>query len=378
MTTPITLSYRTWTTLTHTLFQANKNSTEGVGAVWLLDDRGELVAGVASDDFHLAVRLHTPAPFEGFAEPVTLRTLIFIESLGEDDNDVTVSFDHTATVTLAGVTMSVDRPHGPTPAAFTVQASVPTAQINVLDLTRGVAAADMIPYGASATESADTPMWFSVISSDEVVLSKNWAELGRSTVRTPARVLVDLSEAVHVATHAAQAITPLILAVSDPGDTVNLHLQADDGHSLSFTTNEWSLRVRTAKPAATTSIEQLTAHLKHRGAEITPINDNSIVIGVHPNLVRIDAYGHTTSILRCSRVLATGICPSSQLYEEINSINQGLIDINIWHHDNKLVLGADLDTHTPDEVTALITTLNHRAEQLGPALTSFALTTECV
>lgn len=378
MTTSITLNYRTWTTLTRTLFQAHKASSQGVGAVWLLDDGGELVAGIASDDFHLAQRLHTPAPFEGFAEPVTLRTLIFIESLGDDNDDITVTFDDTATVTLAGITMSIDRPHLYTPAAFTLQESAPTAQINALDLTRGIATADMIPCGSTTSDADDTPMWFSVISCDEVVFSKDWAGTGRSTVRTPAHVSIDTTEPVHVATHTAHAISPLILAISDPDDTVNMHLDADNGYSLAFTTNDWTLRVRAAIPAATTSIEQLTAHLTHQGAEITPITDNSIVVGVHPNLVRIDAYGHTTSILRCSRVLATNIAPSAHLYEEINNINQGLTDINIWHHDNKLILGTDLDTHTPEEVTALITTLNHRAEQLGPALTSFALTTENV
>ena len=375
MTTSVTLSNHDWSVLYQLHYAAHRNHPLGVGAIWLCENDDELVAAVETSQFHVTVRLGIAAPGEGFAEPLDMRPLLLINSLGDEDGHTTIKFDNaTATATVAGTTLSVDQPTSTRLPELYAPPAQAMAVVDAHEAAQGFATIALVPFQASNDSAEHTPVWISIIDSNEIVFSRNWETAGRTTVRIPGELRVELTEELHAATTTIDAISPLIYALSSPDEKVAIDLTADDGYSIAIANQRWTLKVRTVDNAAHTAIATLLDHLETTQRIHEQIADNSVVIGEYPHLVRVDTYGHINVNIRCSTVIANNIEQSAHLFEELNQINLGLSDINIWFQDNKIIIGKDTTTTNPHKIVEVTEQLRTRATQLAPALTAFALT----
>lgn len=356
-------------------FKCQRHATD---AIWLgTDHRGELVATVEAEDFRVTVGLGVPGRF-ATPQPLTVRSLVFIEYLGVEDEDITVSFDEdgTSTVSVAGTKLSIDRPESAVDAPHISRMRVNgIAEVDAASLARLITAIDWAPAGVSGPVAEHPAVWLSCLDTGELVLSRDWSAqgFGRTTARTSVELTDHFAGPVHALTEAPYVMAALLHVIMDPDEMVAVDLGADRGRNIQFGTSRWTLRVCAASSASEQVINEAVKHLKTLDYTHERIDAATVVVGEYPNLVRIAASGQTTARIRCTQVLATGVGSSEQLLDELNQINLGLADTKIWLEDGSIVLGVDLENQQPESVAAAVDRLFERASQLGPALRSFAV-----
>jgi hypothetical protein len=378
MTTSITLSYQDWCMLGRLHLEAFKCQRTAVDAIWLsTDHRGELVASVEAPDFSVAVRLGTPGPGVS-CQPLTIRTLLFIEYGAVRGDDITVRFDEdgTSTVSLEGTTLSIDRPDSALVAPnVSVLPFEGIAQLDAGSLTNVMTTIDWAPAGVPGPAIQHPAMWLSCLETGELVFSRDWSDhgYGRTTARTSATLTDRFTGPVHVLTELPYVITALLHAIGESDEVVAVDLDADGGGSMRFGTSRWSFRVRTAKSASESLMTEVAEQLAFLNHTYERLDAATVVVGEYPNLVRVAASGQVAAKTRCTQVLVSGVEGGEHLMEELNQINLGLADTKIWLDDGSIVLGIDLENPDAEAVIAAATRLLERAEQLGPALRSFAV-----
>jgi len=394
MTESLTLDYELWKLirdLTGVALALDDSTDEGV---WLcetpIDDDGDTIglhAVVETAEFHLSVRLSTrPAEDDHslVCAPISRRSAMFAAEFGDDDDEITVTFDdeRTATVTAAQMVLSVESTTTDSgPGEIEPRPTVPDINVANHDLIRVLTAATYGTGGAH-DNGVDHPLtWLSIDAGGELIISRDWRPFGggRSTLRTAGEIISidhrddasDPESAGIIAQAATRHLAPLTRALHPlwPSTThIGIHLPRHAGDEIVLSTDVWTIAVPTTVAPAVAAVDRVEGRFGYDGWNCERVNPRSVIIGQFPNLLRVDALNDSPTRLRCTMVIATDVELTTELFNELNELNSGLIDIKAWYDDGRIIIGIDTPSDDPAEVADAWSTLMEETAHLGNLL----------
>lgn len=399
MTESLTLDHGLWQLirdLTGVAISLDDSTDE---AVWLceapIDDDGDqdtigLYAVVETAEFHLSVRLSTRAAGDDHAltsVPISRRAAMFAAEFGEDDAEITVTFDdeHTATVIVDQLSAAIESTTThPAPDIIEPRPTMPDITVDNRDLVRLLTAA-LLGTGGAVDNGVDQPLtWFSADAAGELIISRDWRSVGggRATLRATAEVVsIDHRhdatdpETVGIIAQAATrhlgAITRAVQTVWASAETIGIQLPRHAGDEIIISSSMWTISVPTSVAPVVAAIDRIQERFSHDGWNCERVGATSLVIGQYPELLRVDALDDAPARLRCTMVIATDVEASAELFGELNEITAGLVDSKVWFDDGRIIIGVDTTDADPARVAWAWAKLTGESAHLGVVLGAF-------
>lgn len=397
MTESLTLDHGLWKLirdLTGVAISLDDSTDE---AVWLceapIDDGHDtigLYAVVETAEFHLSVRLSTRDAGDGQSltcAPISRRAAMFATEFGDDDTEITVTFDdeRTTTVTVDQITAAIESTTtDPGPDIIEPRPTMPDITVDNHDLIRVLTAA-LYGTGGAHDNGVDQPLtWFSVDAAGELIISRDWRPVGggRATLRAAAEVVsIDHRheatdpETVGIIAQAATrhlgALTRAVQVVWASAESIGIQLPHHAGDEIIISSSMWTISVPTSVAPGVAAIDRIQERLNYDGWNCERVGATSLVIGQYPELLRVDALDDAAARLHCTMVIATDVEASAELFGELNEITAGLVDSKVWFDDGRIIIGVDTTDADAAGVARAWAKLTGESAHLGAVLGAF-------